>query len=64
MGNERKTEGKNYIVTLQRCSKLKKKLTQKMYLIRITVILKNFIFTPAVLYSNCNMLIYYTYTEF
>jgi hypothetical protein len=52
MGYEWKTEGKNYTVPLQCCSKLRKKNNKKPYLTRLILILKNFYFTPAVT-ANC-----------
>jgi hypothetical protein len=64
MGYEEKTEGKNYIVPLQRCSKLRQKINTKLYIVRLILILKNFPFTPAVMDNNCNVLIYYTFTVF
>jgi hypothetical protein len=64
MGYEWKTEGKNYIVPLQHCSKLRKKINTKFYLMRIILKLDNFPFTPAVLDNNCNILIYHTFTIF
>jgi len=61
MGYEWKTEGKNYLVSLQRCSKLIKKINTKLYLMRLILTLRNFIFTLAVLDSNCNILMLYIY---
>jgi hypothetical protein len=61
---ELNTKGKNYIVSLQRCSKLRKKINTKLYLMRLLLTLKNFPFTPEVLDSNFNISIYYTFTVF
>jgi len=51
MGYEWKTEGKLYIVPLQNCSKLRKKINAKLH----------FPFTPEELDNNCNILIYNIY---
>jgi len=55
---------KNYILTFQSCSKLRKKITTYLYLMRIISIQNNFPFTPAVLDNNCNILIKYAFTVF
>jgi len=64
VGYEWKTDGKNYMVSLQRCSKLSKKINTKLYLMRLILTLKNLPFTPAVLDNNCNILLYDTFTVF
>jgi len=43
-------------VPLQSCSKLRKKINTKLYLMRIMLALKNYTYTPAVLDSDCNIL--------
>ena len=45
MGYEWKTEGKNYIVRLQRFSKLRKKIIIKLYLMRLILPLQYVPFT-------------------
>ena len=50
-GYDWKTEGKNYTVPLQNCSKLRKKINAKLYLP----------FTPEILDNNYNILIYNIY---
>ena len=64
MGYEWNTKGKNYILPLQCCSTLRKKINTKLYLTRLILTLKNFPFTPEVLDSNFNILIYYIFTVF
>jgi len=63
MGCELKPKRKNYIVSLQHCSKLRKKINKKLYLKRSILILKNLPFTFEIL-DNCSVLIYYIFTVF
>jgi hypothetical protein len=49
-----KLRGKT-VVPLQRCSKLRKKINTKFYLMRLILTLKNFTFTPEVLDNNFNL---------
>jgi len=60
----RENGGEKLYSAFPNCSKLIKKTKTKLYVMRLILILLNFAFTPAVLDSNCNILIYYTFTVF